>query len=357
MSDAPTIAFYSDSRTFGGAELVMGTLVSHLAADFDVVVVGVDDVIVGRIAAGREAARMEVVPAVRGKWDVGGFRANVRYLRQLRPDILHANLPAPSSCQYVLAATVLTPQVRTVAVEHVAYPLDGWLQLQLKGFTSRHLAAHVAVGEQVARDVEGLARLKSGSVRTIHNGVADIELTPLRRLFEGPIVGTIGRLDRQKGLDVLLRALAALPEARLIIVGDGIERNSLEDMAAELGISQRVRFEGWREEPRRYLTMFDVFVLPSRLEGLPLAILEAMLARLPVVATRVASVAEAVIDGETGFLVAPDDPAALTAALRTLLADPQRRAEMGSRGRQHALRFTPAVMAGAYEQLYREILS
>src|SRR5438445_48607 len=84
--------------------------------------------------------------------------------------------------------------------------------------------------------------------------------------------------------------------------------------AARLRLSERVRFEGWREDPRRYLTTFDVFALPSRFEGFPLAIIEAMLARLPVVATRVGSVPEAVADGETGLLVGPEDPAALAAA-------------------------------------------
>lgn len=117
-------------------------------------------------------------------------------------------------------------------------------------------------------------------------------------------------------------------------------------------------FVGWSEDVRSHLAGVDLLVLPSRSEGFPLTIVEAMLAGLPVVATRVGSVPEAVRDGETGLLVARDDPVALAAALRRLADDPHQRRRMGARGRRvAAASFTVEAMAGAYEALYADVLA
>jgi glycosyltransferase involved in cell wall biosynthesis len=353
----PTIAVYSDSTLFGGAETSLGHLLAELDSGLDVAVLGVDREVVGRLAERRPAARAEVLPAVRTKRDLAPFAAHLRALRRLRPDVLHANLTTPASCQYALLAATFVPHVRTVAVEQLPYPLSGRLQQGLKRFTSRRLAAHVAVGEAAAREVEQLVGLAPDSVRSIPNGVPDAALEPLPRPFEGPTIGSVGRLDRQKGYDVLLLALAELPEAALVLVGDGPERRRLEAVAGDLGVGDRVRFAGWQAEPRRHLTTFDVFALPSRFEGFPLAIVEAMLAGLPVAATAVGSVPEAVREGETGLLVPPAKPDALAAALRRLLDDPALRDRLGADGRALALeRFTAAAMARSFERLYEEIL-
>ncbi|HYZ76635.1 MAG TPA: glycosyltransferase [Gaiellaceae bacterium] len=351
------IAVYSDSSLFGGAETSLGHLLAELDAGLDLVVLGIEREVVAELAARRPRARAEVLPAVRTKRDVATFAAHVRALQRLHPDVLHANLTTPASCQYALLAATLVPRVRTVAVEQLPYPLAGRLQRGLKRFTSRRLAAHVAVGEPAAREVERLAGLAAGSVRSIPNGVPDAVLEPLPRPFPGPTIGSVGRLDRQKGYDVLLQALAVLPGAALVLVGDGPEREPLETLARDLGLGGRVRFAGWQAEPRRHLTTFDVFALPSRFEGFPLAIVEAMLAELPVVATAVGSVPEAVREDETGLLVTPDEPAVLAAALGRLLEDPTLRDRLGARGRALALeRFTAAAMARSFERLYEEIL-
>ena len=356
MTGAVTIAFYTDSTDFVGAEGSLATLLAELDPGVQAVVAGVEPAVLERLAERRPGTWTRVLPRVGRKGDLAPFAANVRRLRALPAQIFQANLPVPASCQYALVAATLTPRLRTVAVEHLPHPLDGSLQLRLKRFTSHRLAAHVAVGERVARAVEGFAGLVPGSIRAIHNGVPDVDLEPLPRASDGPVLGALGRLDFQKGFDVMLRALVDVPEARLVVVGDGPERAALERLAKELALAERVRFEGWREDARRYLTTFDVFVLPSRFEGFPLAIVEAMLARLPVVAANVGSVAEAVADGETGVLVPPEDPAALASAVRRVLDDPEGRARMGDRGRRRALAFTPAAMARAYEAVYEEVL-
>jgi glycosyltransferase involved in cell wall biosynthesis len=349
------IALYTDSKGIGGAEAVLGTLLAELDGELEVVVVGTQPAVVAQLAERRPGVETRILPRVSRKSEIGTLLGNIGRIRSLDVQIFQANLPVPSSCQYALAAATLVPRLRTIAVEHLPYPLDGALQLRLKRFTSSHLSAHVAVGDRVARRVEELVALPPRSVTTIYNGVPDIQLEPTARPFDSPILGSLGRLDRQKGYDVLLRALMEVPDAALVLVGDGSARVRLEAMTSELGLSDRVLFTGWDPNPRRWLTAFDVFVLPSRFEGLPLAIVEAMLARLPVVATDVGSVAEAVTHNVTGLLVQPDDGVALARALRSLLENSGRTSRMGAVGREHALRFTPAAMARSYERLYQEL--
>src|SRR5205807_893383 len=140
-------------------------------------------------------------------------------------------------------------------------------------------------------------------------------------LAGGPLVGAIGRLEHQKGFDVLIRALASVDDARLVVMGDGSERASLEQLARDVGVADRVVWTGWRDDARRYFAAVEVVALPSRFEGFPLTLLEALLARAAVVATDVGSIAEVVRNGDTGLLVPPDDPAALAVAIRRLLKD------------------------------------
>jgi glycosyltransferase involved in cell wall biosynthesis len=149
---------------------------------------------------------------------------------------------------------------------------------------------------------------------------------------------TVGRLAKHKGLDVLLAALAQVPpELRwtLSIVGDGPERQALKAQAAQLGLSEHVTFKGWarREDLPQIYREADIFVLPSREEGMANVLMEAMCAGLPAVATRIAGSSEAVLDGETGLLVPTEDPSALARALETLIRDPGARERQGRAGR------------------------
>ncbi len=149
----------------------------------------------------------------------------------------------------------------------------------------------------------------------------------------------VGRLVKQKGLDVLIAALAKMDLAlkwRLILVGDGPEWPAIAGEAARLGLADRLDLRGWVNKdalPAMYREG-DIFVLPSRDEGMANALLEAMAAGLPVVGTRVAGTGEVVIQGETGLLVAPEDEDALGAALAALIKDEPRRAEFGRAGRK-----------------------
>lgn len=206
---------------------------------------------------------------------------------------------------------------------------------------------------------------RSSACRTADSWCATSLQAPAERPYgqagccqAGVAIGSVGRLDGVKGYETLLDALASLTDAHLLLVGDGPERAALEDRARRIGISDRLSITGWVAEPRALLSSLDVFVLPSRLESFPLSIVEAMLAGLPVVATDVGSVAEAVVEGETGLLVPPGDAVALAAAIRSLADDPELRIRLGRNGRMRALElFTATSMAHAFDSAYREALA
>jgi glycosyltransferase involved in cell wall biosynthesis len=347
---------YTDNSELGGADLSLSHLLAFLGLEIQVGVLGVSGAIVERVALGRPDAETVVVPTPRSGHDFGSLAAHVRAIRSFRPDIVHANLSSPWSCQYAIAAAALTRR-STVAVYQLPVPALSSRQRLAKRLTSRRVDRHVGVGERTSREVESLVGLPAGSVRTVHNGVPDVAVEPMPRPRPGAIVGAVGRLEPQKGFDVLLRALRDVDDATLVVIGDGSEREQLRSLAGRLGLDDRIVWIGWSADVRSYLPAFDVFVLPSRFEGFPLVVLEALLAETAVVATDVGSVPEAVRDEETGLLVPPDDAAALAASLRRLVADADLRRSLGSRGRRLVLeRFTAEHMARSFRAMYDELV-
>ncbi len=359
LSGAMRLSVYSDATEIGGAEISLHNLLAALRPETTATVLATTREVGRFLASARPGTSLEIVPEVRGKADLRRFLALRRAIAGTRPDVFQANLRTLHSCQYALAAAESLRGCTVIAVEHSLVAPDTRLSRWLKRRTSRRLAAHVAVGDAAAREVERRAHLAPNSVRTIHNGVpagsayADL---PGQRVSDAPVIGTLARLDPVKGIDVLLESLTLIPQAHLVVAGDGSERARLEDRAARLGLAERVHFLGWIDDARSLLGGFDLFVLPSRSESFPLTIVEAMLAGIAVVASDVGSVAEAVVHGGTGLLVPPDDPRGLAAAISGLLSDPARRAEMGRAGRERALgRFGVDAMARSYEDLYATV--
>jgi glycosyltransferase involved in cell wall biosynthesis len=230
------------------------------------------------------------------------------------------------------------------------------------------LPDHVfAVSEQVRQyslDVDGIPAER---VETLYNG---LDLAPWLEEDRtsrpvAPMVVTVGNIRRVKGHDVFVRAAAVVarefPEARFSIAGEVLEPEfyaELQSLVQEMKLGERFRFAGGVNDLRTFLGEASVFVLPSRSEGFSNAIVEAMAAGLPVVATDVGGNAEAVADGVTGRVVAAEDVEALAAAMREMLAHPERAEGMGKAGRQRvAERFTTEAMmrqlTAAYERVLR----
>jgi glycosyltransferase involved in cell wall biosynthesis len=350
------VVLYTESRGRGGAEIVLRHLVGGLDPSFELVLMGVDPAITSWIASARPGMTTVEAPEVAGKFSAAAFVRLRRAIERLRPDIFQANLRELADARYAIAAALTIPSTRVVAVEHLPYPPATRLALWLKRRTSRRLAAHVAVGVGAARLIERQIAARPGSIRTIHNGVPDLGPLPEPPLRSVVVVGSLARIDRIKGLDLLIEAAAALPGVHVKLVGDGPELPALVELAERLDVRPRIEFLPWSDDPRSHLQEMDVFCLPSRNEGLPLSILEAMLAARPVVATDVGSVGEAV-DPATGIVVPVDDVAALRTALEHLAVDRALRLRLGRAGRAKAVEsFTVPRMARAFESLYNELV-
>lgn len=233
----------------------------------------------------------------------------------------------------------------------------------------------VAVSQAVLRAQAEYLRIPAERAVVIHPGVdleelakpvPEAELRALRAalgLGAGPVLLHVGRLHEQKGQSYLLEAMLGLrarhPDAVLLIAGEGEERPRLEALVRRHGLEAPVRLLGQRSDVPALLALADLFVFPSvHKEGLPVAVVEASAAGLPVVAARTGPLEEAVEDGVTGLLVPPRDAEALAAAAGELLDDPGRRIAMGRAGRRRAAeRFSLAASVRALEALYESVLA
>jgi len=297
-------------------------------------------------------------------------------LRRLRPDVMHTHqigallYAGPAARREGAPATVHTEHS-----DHAANLVGIANKLRIGALWSlagRYAARFACVSDDIASSVARHSAVARRRILVVPNGVdveafadgsgADALRSSLGIPPGAPVIGSIGRLNEVKRQDLLLRSFAQIsaqaPRAHLLLVGDGPEMGSLRRLAGELGVADRVRFAGYQARPQDYLHVMDIFALTSRLEGMPLVILEAWAAGRPVVASRVGGIGGMVEHGRSGWLFESGDEAALSDALRTLLADPSRARRLAESGfgRVRA-EFDTRNMAGAYEAIYRELLA
>ncbi len=198
----------------------------------------------------------------------------------------------------------------------------------------------IAISHELYDVLNRLYRPPRSHLALIPPGIEDAGYQPSQGLSGGGGVltlGYVGRLSHEKGLDLCITALAQLAEpekVRLVVIGDGPEREALELQAQTLGMAGRVDFRGWVADASRYLSEFDVVVVSSRYEGFGLIAAEACAVGRPVIATRVGGLVDIVRAGETGWLVPAEDPAALAGAIEQAATDPAGLRRMGASARQ-----------------------
>lgn len=288
------------------------------------------------------------------------------WLKVVRPIILHTSLFHANLIGRIVGRLAQVPIVlcseRTMAME------ASWRYL-LNRLTIGMVDGVIAVSENVRDFCITQVGLPQDKMFVIYNGV-ETETASMKTRgqarqelglpLDALVVGAVLRLESVKGVDDLLRAFARV-EVRhpvwLAIVGDGTEREALFALSKELGIAQRVFWAGQRNQASRLIPAFDLFVQPSRHEGMPNAVLEAMASALPIVATAVGGTPEVVVDGESGLLVPAGDLDAMAAAITRLLGDVELRHRMGQIGKQRVERFfSVEQMVLKTEQLYTNTL-
>ncbi len=365
-----TVLHVIDTLGLGGAERFLVNLVRHLdASKYRPIVAWLSEG--GPFAEDLERAGIEVIGIrARGHRDARALSRLVRIMREKRVGIVNTHLFVDSFYGR-LAALVAGVPVRIVtqqnAYEDPRLRLPAW-QIWANRLLVPVTHHFVAVSQAARTYLQQVERVPASKISVIPNAiepppaVSDAVVQTLRIQWaddegRGPLVGTIARLEPQKGLDTLLQALSELrrqiPNVRCIIVGEGRLRADLESLARSLEVADIVRFVGTRRDVPAILAALDVFVLPSRFEGLSLALLEAMAVGCPVVATSVSGSVEVVKDGETGLLVPPEEPGALSAAIHRLLKDRRLARDVANRARQHVLaHYTIDAVARQYEAIY-----
>ena len=362
------VIHYTDARAYGGAEHALAILVEHLPADLwtSTLVHHEPDPIAPLL---RRMAELGVetieVPRItrRNPWRTAAL---ARRLREARPAVFHAHLPWELSAEYATVAGRLAG-ARVVATHQLFVGTPGRRARYVPRLLARTgvVSRYISVSNDVAENVVGRLGVPRRLVTVVHNAVpipetiarnADLR-DELLAGESGPLVVTTAQLRDYKGHRHLLTAARSVPNAVFAFLGEGPERQPLEEQAARDGVSGRIRFLGHRSDVPAILQAADVFVLPSLNEGLPLAAIEAMAAQLPVVATDVGGTREIVHDGVTGLLVPPADPDALAGALRRLVREPDLARVLAAAGRELAVReFSPRHMADAVSAVYRDVL-
>jgi glycosyltransferase involved in cell wall biosynthesis len=341
VGERPRILLLVTLAETGGAQTYVATLVPALVGSFDVTVAahGEGPLVEAVTRAGASYVPLRHVRRPISPWrDALGLIELVVLARRIRPHVVHAN-SSKAGILGRLAAWLANVPIRMFTVHGWAFSAsDGrkralyrWAERLVRPLTT----ATICVSD--AERVAGLAAQACNPQRTvvIRNGV-DTARALARPTAEPATIVTVGRLQAPKDPLTFVRALASLEPRRFraLLVGDGPERAAVEAEIAALGLGASVELLGEREDVANLLAESQVFALATRSEGLPLSVLEAMASGLPVVASRVGGLPELVVEGETGLLVPPGDPAALARDLERLLADPAFRARLGAAGRR-----------------------
>jgi len=343
------ILFAITKGNWGGAQKYVFDLATNLPPeDFDIsVLCGAGDALETKL-------KEKNVPVVRlpsldrdmnlAK-DLQSFFDLYDLLKKEKPDIIHLNSSKIGGIGALAG--------RLAGVPHIIFTGHGWAWNEDRFFISKILItlahwltivlAHktIAVSEKVKQEIINLAFIPKSKVAVVYNGIQDtdyLERFAARAELRGDIsekfwVGTIAELHRNKGLDMFIGAFAdALkeqPNTALVVIGEGEERKSLELLSENLGIEKKVHLLGFRKNASQFLKSFDVFVLPSRTEAFPYVILEAGLAQLPTIASKVGGIPEVITNDKNGVLVNPGDQKALSKAIIELIDDSTKAAMLG----------------------------
>ena len=275
--------------------------------------------------------------AIRSEAGPIAFLRLLAVLLKVRPEILAFNTPRAILCG-TLASRFASVGARII-FRRVNFPLRRNYFTLLK--YTWGIDCIVAISESIRLQLQ-VCGIPASKIRTIYEGM-DLSHYPVhvplkaRRSDELAVIGTVAHLSREKGLNYLIEAASVIPDVqkrmRFVIVGNGNCRQELEKLVHEKGLTEVFHFAGFHSDISSFMKSFDMFALPSLSEGLSSAILEAMSASLPIIATNVGGIPELVTSGDNGLLVPPGDPAALARAIRQLADNPQECLRMGRRGR------------------------
>lgn len=364
------IAHCIETMSLGGVEQTRYTLVKGLDPS------RYEHMVICTQAAGalpekfRElGCRVEEIGVFRSAIDRASIRNARRFMADFRPDIVHGSV-----FEGVVTAVVAgrLEGVPIIVGEEASDPfgrrLGGHLLFRaLAAFTDKM----VAVSPHAQSYLRAKLRIPEDKVVLVNNGVIETDASSSPEiqatrdqlgLSEADfVIGTVGRLHPGKCIDNAVKALPeilrSVPNARLMVVGDGPELERLRGLSIDLHVEERVVFAGYQAQTRPFYEVMNVFLHPTAFEAFGLVLVEAMFAGLPVVATRVGGIPTVVADGETGILVSPGDPEAIAQQIIFLASDREQRERMGERGRARARsKFGQERYVAEIEKMYADLV-
>ncbi len=300
---------------------------------------------------------------------LGQFRQSLLDIHHQKPiDLIHVH----AAHELMLLIKLVLPQIPIVFTVHGYHGEQKGISYFLSAIFSNLFANQVITVAQVESQImrsNGLRLIKNNLV---YNGVAIPTIDQSRSIKlaqqfvcgqPGQItLGTAARLSEAKGLVYLIQAVAQLigqyPNIKLVIAGDGELKESLQQLVRSLGIDKQVVFAGYLQDVHDLIAYFDIFVLPSLHEALPLVSAEAMAMKKPIIGTNVGGIPEQVLDGVTGFIVPPKDPTSLSQSIDKLISDPELMTEFGKQGyHRYQEKFALAVMVQATVDIYEKVMA
>ncbi len=298
---------------------------------------------------------MNLLADLRAIWDF------IVLIRQIQPAILHAHSSKAGMIGRIASRFCGVPAVFTAHgwgftpnTPPLRRSLARWIEQLLAPLTAKI----ICVSESDRQFALQLGVGRPASLVTIHNGIPNAAVPPAQPAQSPPHLIMVARFNEQKDQSTLLRAIAQLPPASctLDLVGSGPGLAACQALATSLALDDRVNFLGDRHDVPELLARSQIFVLSTHYEGLPISILEAMRAGLPVIATRVNGIPEAVDHGTTGWLCSHEDAEALALGVKTLLQSPTLRQQMGQASREKFLQeFTLDTMQQQIQTIYQQI--
>lgn len=343
------ILFAITKGNWGGAQKYVFDLATHIPTEeFEIsVLCGAGEELQTKLAEkGIRVLKLESLKRdINPINDIEVFIEFYKLLKAERPDIIHLNSSKVGGIGALAG--------RLAGVPKIIFTGHGWAWNEDRSIVSKSIItllhwlttqlAHtvITVSQKTQKEISRLPFVSPQKLSLVYNGINEIDFIErfaARAELDGTIsekfwIGTISELHKNKGLDTLITAFGQIAETQanttLVIIGEGEERQALNSLIKSLNLSKKVHLLGFKENAARFLKSLDVFVLASRTEAFPYVTLEAGLAQLPVVATKVGGVPEVIVDKKNGLLVESGDATAIASAIQTLLEDSSQAAVLG----------------------------
>lgn len=371
------VLLYTDTPLTGGAELQMFLLAKFLNKEnFTPILACSNYQALDKWCENFKREGIQIIRLdVKSKHDPRHLKLLKQIIQQEKIDILHAHIWNPASGRYAYMAAKST-KIPLITTEHDPFKLSAIKDL-FKKYQLKTVSKIITVSQENAKTLKSLYPNQANKIQTIHNGIDTTWWqSQLLRFTDGDyqeikekifharlntlIITCIAELHERKGQKYLIQAIAEItnqfPNTKLVLVGDGPDKENLYDLVKKMDLQRHVTFTGKSKEIPAILKASDIFVLPSRREAFGLVNLEAMMIPLPIVASNVGGIPEVVEDGKTGILVKPENHTELAKALKILIENEKIREGLAEAGKKRVMEnFSAKKMAQEYEKVYQNI--